>query len=139
MINQDTIKRGLQKGWNTYLTLIKIIIPVHIVVTVLKYTPLVELIADGVAPVMKQLGLSGEAILALISGYFINNYAEMGEVSGLDFSVREITILGAMWGMSHALIIEAAIIKRIKVKTLPLACLRIIVSLLAGYLLNLLL
>ncbi|MBM7622725.1 hypothetical protein [Sporohalobacter salinus] len=68
---------------------------------------------------MKQLGLSGEAILALLSGYLINNYAALGVVSSFDFSVREITILGVMLGVSHSLIIEAAIIKRIKVNTLP--------------------
>ncbi|ADL13283.1 nucleoside recognition domain-containing protein [Acetohalobium arabaticum] len=139
MIGQDTIKRGLQKGWNTYLTLVKIIIPVHILVTILKYTPLIEILATWVAPVMKHLGLSGEAILALISGYLLNNYAALGVVTGLDFSIREITILGTMLGISHALIIEAAVIKRIKVKILPLVCLRILVSLLTGYILNLLL
>lgn len=139
MLSQDTIKRGLHKGWNTYLTLIKIIIPVHIIVTILKYTPLIELIATWVEPVMKQLGLSGKAILALISGYFINIYAALGVVAGLDFSVREITILGAMLGISHSLIIETAIIKQIKVKVFPLVCLRILSSLLAGYVLNLLL
>lgn len=75
--------------------------------------------ADWMAPIMKQLGLSGEAILALLSGYLINNYAALGVVSSFDFSVREITILGVMLGVSHSLIIEAAIIKRIKVNTLP--------------------
>jgi len=88
---------------------------------------------------MKIVGLPGEAALALLTGYLMNIYGALGVIAGLDLGAREITILGTMLGLSHSLIIEGAIIKRIKVKLLPLISLRIILSIVSGIILNILL
>lgn len=139
MIQKNTIKQGLYKGWKTFLILIKIIIPVQILVTILKYTSLIEIISRKAAPLMMYLGLSGEAIMALITGYLLNIYAAIGVMTSLELSPRQITILGTMLGISHSLIIETAVIKRIKVKTWLLNILRVSLSLIAGYFLNIVL
>jgi len=139
MLQTSTIKRGLQKGLNTFLTLIKIMIPVYAVVTILKYTPAIEVISKWMTPLMGYLGLPGEAIMALISGYFLNIYAALAVITSLDLSPRAVTILGTMLGLSHSLLIETAIIKQLKIKTTLLVVLRISLSLIAGFLLNILL
>ncbi|SJZ86467.1 nucleoside recognition domain-containing protein [Selenihalanaerobacter shriftii] len=139
MLQVNTIKRGLQKGLNTFITLIKIIIPVYALVTVLKYTSLMQILSTWMAPMMGYLGLPGEAIMVLVSGYFLNIYAAIAVMTSLDLAPRAITILGTMIGLSHSLVIETAIIKQLKIKTTLLVILRVILSLVAGFILNILL
>ncbi|TDX48937.1 nucleoside recognition domain-containing protein [Orenia marismortui] len=135
----ETIKRGVKKSWNTYLSLIKIIIPIYILVTFLKHTGIISYIANFFSPLMKLVGLPGEAVVALLTGYLLNIYGGIAVIASLDLGAREITILGTMLGLAHSLIIEAAIIKKIKVKLFPLVSLRVGLSLLAGIILNIIL
>ena len=135
----EAITRGFKKSCSTYLSLMKIIIPVYILVTFLKYTGVIGYLDQFFSPMMKIVGLPGEAALALLTGYLMNIYGALGVIAGLDLGAREITILGTMLGLSHSLIIEGAIIKRIKVKLLPLISLRIILSIVSGIILNILL
>jgi hypothetical protein len=88
---------------------------------------------------MSLVGLPGEAVLALLTGYLLNIYGALGVIASLDLGIREITILGTMLGLAHSLIIEAAVIRKIKGKLIPLISLRLVTSILAGVVLNLIL
>jgi hypothetical protein len=136
---QEAIKRGAKKAGQTYLTLIKIIIPVYVIVKFLKYTGVINYLADVFSPLMSLVGLPGEAVLALLTGYLLNIYGALGVIASLDLGIREITILGTMLGLAHSLIIEAAVIRKIKGKLIPLISLRLVTSILAGVVLNLIL
>lgn len=138
-VMQEAVRRGTKKAWYTYLALIKVIIPVYIGVKLLKYTGVINYLADLFSPAMKLVGLPGEAVLALLTGYLLNIYGALGVMASLELGIREITILGTMLGLAHSLVIEAAVIKKIKGKLLPLISLRVITSILAGVVLNLIL
>ncbi len=68
------VKRGGRKAFFTYLELIKIIVPVYILVTFLKYTGVISYLAGVFSPLMRVVGLPGEAVLALLTGYLLNIY-----------------------------------------------------------------
>lgn len=138
-ILQKIIWRGLKKAWTTFLELIKILIPVYIFVTFLKYTGVIKIISDLFRPLMSYIGLPGEAVLALLTSYLLNIYAGIAVISSLKLGVREITILGAMIGIAHSLIIESAVFKKIKINLIYINLLRLSMSILAGILLNLVL
>lgn len=133
----NTIKKGLQNALNTYLDLVKIIIPVYILVTFLKYTGVIEIIADFFSPIMIYLGLPGEAMLALLTAYLLNMYAGLAVIASIDLGVKEITILGTMIGIAHSMIIESAVFKKINVNIFKINILRTVMSILAGFFLNL--
>lgn len=133
---QSIIWRGLKKAWITFLELIKILIPVYFFVTFLKYTGVVKIIADLFRPLMSYIGLPGEAVLALLTSYLLNIYAGIAVISSLKLGVREITILGAMIGIAHSLIIESAVFKKININLIYINLLRLTMSILAGFLLN---
>ncbi|AGB40485.1 putative membrane protein [Halobacteroides halobius DSM 5150] len=135
----ETIKRGFKKALDSYLALVKIIIPVYILVTFIKYTGGINYLAQIFKPMMKLVGLPGEAVLALLTGYLLNIYGALAVIASLDLTVREITILGTMLGIAHSLIIEAAVIKKINGRLIALISLRVILSIVAGFILNLLL
>lgn len=133
------IKRGFLKAWSTFLELVKIIVPVYVGVTFLKYTGVIDYIAKYFSPVMDLMGLPGEAMLALITSYLLNIYAGIGVILSIDLGVREITIMGVMIGIAHSLILESAIFKKINISLIKINLLRISMSLFTGFILNLIL
>ncbi len=133
----STINKGFKNAFNTYIDLVKIIIPVYILVTFLKYTGVIEIIADFFSPIMIYLGLPGEAMLALLTAYLLNMYAGLAVIASIDLGVKEITILGAMIGIAHSMIIESAVFKKINVNIIKINILRTVMSILAGFILNL--
>ncbi|WP_027364599.1 nucleoside recognition domain-containing protein [Desulfotruncus alcoholivorax] len=139
MITSGTLKRGLHRGFSTTWTLAKVVVPVYLVVTVLKYTPVLDWLAALFAPVMHLFGLPGEASLVLVLGKLINLYAAIGAISSLGLSHREITIIAAMLLLSHSLPIESAVSGRTGVNSVLITVFRIAMAVLSGILLNLLL
>ncbi len=139
LILLDSIKKGFRNALKTYLDLVKIIVPVYIFVTFLKYTGVIEIIADFFSPIMIYLGLPGEAMLALLTAYLLNMYAGLAVIASIDLGVKEITILGVMIGIAHSMIIESAVFKKINVNVLKINILRTVMAILVGFILNLIL
>lgn len=135
----NILKNGFKKAFSTYIELIKIIIPVYIFVTFLKYTGVIQYLSNIFTPAMKYIGLPGEAMLALLTSYLLNIYAGLAVIASIDLGIKEITILGVMIGIAHSLIIESAVFKKINVNIFKLNFLRVSLSLLTGFVLNLVL
>ncbi len=133
------LKRGMHKGLQTMWSLTKVIVPVYIGVTFLKYTPLMDIIAAFFQPFMSIFGLPGEASVALVLGNLLNLYAALGAISSLDLSAKSVTIIAAMLLISHSLLIESAVSARTGVSAVVMTVFRLSLSLAAGALLNIIL
>lgn len=132
-------KQGLHKGLRTTWTLTKIIVPVYVAVTFLKYTPLMHIIAQFFEPLMSIFGLPGEASIALVLGNLLNLYAALGAISSLELSAKAITIIATMLLISHSLLIESAVSARTGVSAAAMCCFRLFLSCAAGIVLNIVL
>lgn len=111
-----SLKRGLLVGLKTTWTLGKIIFPVTLIVAVLQYTPVLPWVIKAIAPLMKLLGLSGDAAIPLVLGNFLNLYAAIGAILTLHFSVKEVFILAVMLSFSHNLFVESSVAMKTGVK-----------------------
>lgn len=111
-----SLKKGLLVGLKTTWTLGKIIFPVTLIVAVLQYTPVLPWIIKLISPLMKLIGLSGDAAIPLVLGNFLNLYAGIGAILTLDFSVKEVFILAVMMSFSHNLFIESGVAMKAGVK-----------------------
>jgi hypothetical protein len=111
-----SLKKGLLVGLKTTWTLGKIIFPVTLIVAVLQYTPVLPWIIKLISPIMKLIGLSGDAAIPLVLGNFLNLYAAIGAILTLDFSVKEVFILAVMLSFSHNLFIESGVAMKAGVK-----------------------
>lgn len=131
---KETLKRGLKNGLHTYLLLGRIVFPVFIIIPVLKITPLFPFIEDLGRPLVLFMGLPGEAVLVLVSGYFFGLYTALPLLTLLSFSPKEITVLGIMLLTCHSLLIEGAILKRFHLSLLRMTFFRILISFAAGFL-----
>ncbi|HHV94083.1 MAG TPA: nucleoside recognition protein [Firmicutes bacterium] len=132
MITRQTWINGLKNGIETIWELAKVVVPVTLAVTVLKETGWLGLLAGRLEPLMSLLGLPGEAALAVVIGYFLNIYSAIAVILALDLTAQQITVLAVMLGICHNLLVEGAVTAKTGVKPLPLALLRIGVSILAG-------
>jgi hypothetical protein len=133
---KKVITAGFKKAWSTFFELTRILVPVYVFVTFLRHTGFIKIAAGIFSPVMKLIGLPGEAMLALLTAFLLNIYGGIGVILSLELGPREITILGTMMGIAHSLIVETAIFKKIGVDVLKINFLRIFMSFLVGFILN---
>lgn len=134
MVTVDTFKRGFKNGINTLLHLLKLLVPVYIAVQLLSISGLLNIIADVFKPVMSLLGLPGEASLAIILGYFLGTYAALGAIAAIQLNAVQITTIAIMISISHSLITESAIIKKLGISAAASVTVRVFFSLLMGFL-----
>ncbi|MFG6114641.1 nucleoside recognition domain-containing protein [Halobacillus sp. MO56] len=131
------ITRGLKQGLSVSWTLGKVIFPVTLIVTILRFTPVLPWAMEKIAPFMAWLGLSGEAAVPLVLGNFLNLYAGIAAIISFDFTVKEVFILAVMMSFSHNLLIESTVASRVGVSWWFVIGFRITLALLAAAVINL--
>ena len=127
-----SMKRGARNGLETTFMLGKIIVPIYIVVTFLRHTPVMDYIAQAFEPLMQFFNLPGEAALILVMGNFLSLYSGVGAIQALSLGTFEITLLGIMLNFSHALFVETAVATKLKVSGTRIMALRVGLMLASG-------
>ena len=141
-MNHDTIASlrngvlatGVKKGLWTYWTLIKIMVPVYVIVTLLNHTPVLPAIARIFEPFMDIWQLPGDAALALVLGHVVNLYVAIAVIAAGGWDPASVTVAGVILGVSHSLVMEWAILRQMRAPALILTFMRIIVGWALGYL-----
>lgn len=137
MITVKTWENGFANGLKTSFLLLKVIIPVFALIKVLEHTPVIGWISQFCDPLMRFVGLPGEAALAVVTGMFLNFYAAIGIIIALDLTPWQITIIAVILSCCHELVIETAIIKKTGIRAWPILAIRLTTALGAGVILNL--
>lgn len=130
------IKRGFKQGLTLTWTLGKIIFPITLLVTILRFTPVLPWLMDFLAPAMEWIGLPGEAAVPLVIANMLNLYAGIGAIVSFDFSVKEVFIMAVMMSFSHNLIIESTVASKVGVKWWILVGVRIALALVSAVFIN---
>lgn len=132
------LKRGVLKGLGTTWQLAKVIVPIYFFVTLLKYIGALPKIAEICTPFMNLVGLPGEASIAIVLGNFVNIYAAIGAITPLGLHSKEITIIAMMLLLSHTIFVESAVSEQTGISGVVMGILRLVMSFLIGYFLNIL-
>jgi hypothetical protein len=128
----SSVKTGFKKGLETTWLLAKVMVPVYVLVTILKHTPIIDWIAVLFAPIMGIFGLPGEAAIVLVLGNVLNLYAAIGALGAIELSTMQITILAMMLSFSHSLLVETAVIKKLGFKVSHNFIIRMGLAIIAG-------
>lgn len=139
MISIGTFKRGFVNGFKTLWLLSKVLVPVYLLITLIRLTPIIDWISLVFKPLMFIFGLPGEAAIVLVLGNTLNLYAALGAIASLTLTVKQITILAVMLAFSHSLIVETAIFNKLNVPVTKIVTFRISLGVLSGVILNLIL
>ena len=137
MITTNTWKTGLADGLKTAITLLKVVLPVFAVIKVLEHTPAIVWISKIFDPLMRFMGLPGEAALALVTGMLFNFYAALGIIIALGLSAWQITTMAVILSCCHELVLETAIIRKTGISAWPILGIRLFTAFAAGAVMNL--
>jgi hypothetical protein len=108
LIKQGTIE-GLKKGWNGFIWILKIIIPISFATVMLEWSGLIRYLDFLLQPMMGWLHLPAIAALPLIIGMAAGIYGALGAMSALPFSQAEVTLIAIFLLIAHNLIQESII------------------------------
>ena len=136
MVTKETWTKGIGSGLKTTWILGKVIFPITFIVTILNFTPVIDWVVRLFYPLMKWIGLPGEAAIPLALGYILNLYAGIGAILSLDLTVKHVFILAVMLSFAHNLLVETAVAKKIGVSTWVPIGLRIGLSFLSAFLIH---
>lgn len=130
------IRTGLSAGFATSLKIIKVSIPLYVAVTLLKGTPILDLLGNVFAPVMGIFGLPGEAAFAFVAAFLLNLYAAIAVIVPLHLSPFQVTQCGLMMGIAHNLVVEGGVLSTTGARGGVLTLCRLVVACAAGLLLR---
>ena len=136
LITADTWKKGVADGLKTSVTLLKVILPVFAVVNVLEHTPVIGLISHHFDPLMRFIGLPGEAALAVVTGMLFNFYAALGIILALDLTAWQLTIMAVILCCCHELVLETAVVRKTGISAGLILGIRLFSAFSAGAVMN---
>lgn len=133
----NTLSSGFKNGVKVSYKMIIYTFPLYILVDILKQSGLLAKIGLICSPIMKLIGLPGEAAIGIISGMTLNMYAAIAALVPLHLNTKEMTIAGLFLGLAHNLFIETAVLSRAGANGVLILFVRIVGALIAAWVLNL--
>lgn len=134
------IKETLKEAGSTTQILFKILIPVSIIVKILAELGAIDIMGEALTPAMGVVGLPGEFGLVWATAMLTNIYGGLVVLFTLStqntFTIAQVTILGAMILIAHALPIEVRIAQKAGVRLWFALSLRILGALGLGLILS---
>lgn len=130
---------AIKKSGTTALWLLKMILPISLAVRFLDYFGILTYIAGFLDPVFMNLGLPGSTAIIFITSIFLPLYAPLAIITSMSLTLRELTILALMCQIAHNLPVESAIQAKTGTSLWGMTTLRIVMSILTAFVLNLIL
>lgn len=100
---------GVKKGWNSFIWMGKIVIPVSLIVTLLQWTGWLNQLDFLLNPLTSLINLPPEAALPIITGMLINIYAVIASATVLSFTIEQMTLIAIFNLIAHNLIMEGIV------------------------------
>lgn len=130
------IRTGLSAGLRTSWKMIVVSVPLYVGVTLLKGTPVLDLLGRAFAPWMGIFGLPGEAAFAFVAAFVLNLYAAIAVMVPLQMDSFQVTQCGLMMGIAHNLIVEGGVLSTTGTRGWVLTLCRVALAVAAGLLLR---
>lgn len=133
---KDQILGAVKPSIKSAIWLLRLMLPIMLVVSVLDFYGVIAYVSQFTTPLFNLIGLNGQAAFVYITSCLASIYSAIGVMALFGFDLREVTIMASMCLIAHNLIIEGAIQSRTGVTFWGITLLRIVSSLVCGYLLN---
>jgi spore maturation protein SpmB len=102
-------KAGLKKGWDGFLWIMKIVLPISFLTSLLAWSGWLNRLDFLLAPVMDFLSLPTLAALPLLIGILANIYGAIAAMAVLPFTTAQMTLMGIFLLTAHNMIQEGII------------------------------
>jgi len=128
---------GLRKGWDAFLWMMKILLPVSLAVALLQWSGWLYKLDFILNPVMNLLNLPSEATFPILSGLFINIYAAIAILTVVPFSLEQMTLIAVFTLVAHSIFVETIIQHKSGINGIKIALIRVIVAIVTVLLISL--
>lgn len=129
---RDTAKSGvlagINKGWSSYVWLLKILIPISFFTVLLDFSGLIRQMDLLLAPLMKLINMPAAAAIPLVVGMLTGIYGGIAAMIVLPFSVNQMTLIAIFLLISHNLVQEGMVQARSGLAPLKATVIRIAAS-----------
>jgi len=105
----SSLKTGFRKGWDGYVWMLKIIVPISFLTLLIDYSGWINKIDFVLKPVMGLLGLPSSAVLPLLAGLLTGIYGTIAAMAVMTFSTTQMTLIAVFTLISHNLIQEGVV------------------------------
>lgn len=106
---RDSSIAGLRKGWNGFIWIMKIVVPVSFLISLLDWSGVLTLLDFIVQPAMGLLSLPGMAALPLLIGMTAGIYGGIAAMAVLPFTYGQMILMANFLLIAHNLIQEGII------------------------------
>ena len=103
------LAEGLEKGWRSYLWVLKLIVPISLLTALLEYSGVLMHLDGLLAPLMHLLGLPVAAALPIVIGALAGVYAAVAAMAVLPLTQAQMTLVAIFVLIAHMLIQEGII------------------------------
>ena len=103
------LDEGLQKGWRSFLWVLKLIVPISLLTALLQYSGVLAYLDSLLFPVTHFLGLQAAAALPMVVGALAGVYAAVAAMAVLPLTQTEMTLVAIFVLIAHLLIQEGII------------------------------
>jgi hypothetical protein len=124
------------RGLRLFVTLLKVMVPAYIAVSLLKQTPFLDAAVQAVAPLMRWVGLPPSAAIPLVVAFSGSLYGAIGAMQSLHFTPEQITQIAVVMLIAHNLIVELSITARLRTRWVLIGLFRVTAGLSMGALLH---
>ena len=124
------------RGLRLFVTLLRVMVPAYIAVSLLKQTPFLDAAVHAVAPLMRWVGLPPSAAVPLVVAFSGSLYGAIGAMQSLHFTPEQITQIAVVMLIAHNLIVELSITARLRTRWLLIGVFRVAAGLSMGALLH---
>jgi hypothetical protein len=123
---REGFRSGLRKGWDGFVWMIQIIVPVSLLTSLLAWSGWLREIDFLVRPLMNAVSLPAMAALPLVIGMFAGIYGAIASMAVLPLSQAEMTLAAIFTLMAHNLIQEGIIQAKSGIHALKATVFRIV-------------
>jgi len=124
------LRQGLYKGWQSFIWITKIILPISLFTAVLSWSGFIEAIGFIVHPLMSIFGLPAVAAVPLVIGMLAGIYGGIAAMAVLPMTVDQMTLVAIFLLIAHNLVQECAIQGSSGIHPLKAALFRVMTALL---------
>jgi len=129
------LKRGLsvgvKRGWNSFIWICKIIIPISFLVALLQWSGWLYRVDFLLNPLMGLINLPAEAVLPIITAMIVSFYAALATMAVLPFTIGQMTLIAIFTTIAHMLIAEGLIQHKSGIGIIKITLVRITAAILA--------
>lgn len=135
--SRDCVRRGFRAGVRTWWWLVRMMLPITFGVALLQWMGVISAVSAWLTPAFSHIGLDGEGVLTFLTAISASIYAAIGVMGTLNLDYRSVTIIAVMTLIAHNLIVESVIQRKAGCRSAwEMAALRLVMALLAAWILN---